>query len=98
MRCEEEEDEVRLVGDLGFLRLGRSNGYSSLEPWLRGHPTRRGPTSPAGAGIEEAFRSARFLPLDSRRAFAIHTDRNVRKTRETHDSAVRGFDGWDKTV
>ena len=89
---------MRLGGASGFLRLGRSNGYSSLEPWLIRHPARRGPTSPAGAGIEEAFRSARFLPLDTRRALAIHADRNIQKTHGTRASAVRGSDGWDKTV
>ena len=38
--CEEDEDEVLSGGSLGSLCLGRSNGYSSLEPWLIRLPTR----------------------------------------------------------
>ena len=38
------------------------------------HASRRGPTAPAGAGIEETFRSGRFVLLDSRRDLAIRAD------------------------
>ena len=66
------------------------------------HTTRRGPTVPAGAGIEETFRSARFLPLDLRRALAIRVDRNVHKTKKTRGLALlpceRVPNGRDKTV
>ena len=77
MHGEKEEDEERLGGDLGFLRLGRSNGYSSQEPWLIRHPTHR-----VGMGIEEASRPTHFLSLDSRRALAICADRNVQQGKE----------------
>ena len=46
------------------------------------HASRRGPTTPDGAGIEEAFRSGRVLPLDSRWTLAIRADRNVHQGKE----------------
>ena len=94
VRGEKEEDEEQLGGDLGISTIGRSNGYSSHEPWLIRHPTRRVVDPP----LRPARGSGRFLPLDSRRALAIRVVRNVQKTRGTCTSAVCGSDAWDKTL
>ena len=66
------------------------------------HASRRGPTTPAGAGTEETFRSARFLCWiqDGRwRSARIATFTKANKTRGLALLLrPRGPDGWDKTV
>ena len=100
---EEEEDEVRLGGDLGFLRLGRSNGYSSQEPWLIRHTTRRVvalPLRPAQGSRRRSVRHASscWIQDERWRSARTVTFTKTKKTRGARASAMHGPDGWDETV
>ena len=61
------------------------------------HASLRGPTFPAGAESEEAFRSiisSRWIQDERWRSAQIPT---IKKTRGMHASVVRGSGGWSKT-
>ena len=102
-RGKEEEGEVRLGGDLGYLRLGRSNGYSSQEPWLIRHTTRRvmaPPLRPAQGSRRHSVQhaSSHWIQDERWRSARTATFFKAKKTRGARASAKRGPDGWDETV
>ena len=98
-RCEEEGDEVRLGSASGFLRLGRGNGYSSLEPWLIRHPTRPVVAPPPSRhGDRGGVPFGPFPPVGFK--VGVGDPRGSQRSEDpwARASAVRGSDGWDKTL
>ena len=104
MHGEKEEDEERLGGDLGISAIGRSNGYSSHEPWLIRHPTRHieaPPLRPARGSRRRSVRhaSSRWIQDGRWRSARIATFDKAKKTRGLALLLCeRGPDGWEKTV